>query len=58
MTMRDTLERLRLLFRVESKPDPRLTRKRRDLLREQLRECASGLGGEVSARVRAASLAA
>ncbi len=56
MTMRDTLERLRLLFRVESKPDPRLTRKRRDLLREQLRECASGLGGEVSARVRAASL--
>lgn len=56
MTVRDTLDRLRTLFRVEAKADPRLTPKRRDRLREQLKECAGGLGGEVSARVRAASL--
>ncbi len=56
MTVRDSLDRLRSLFRVEARPDPRLTPKRRDRLREQLQECAKGLGGEVSARVRAASL--
>jgi malonyl-CoA decarboxylase len=50
------LERVRSLFGAGTKSVSHLPARGLARLREQLKECAEGLGGEVSARVRAARL--
>ena len=50
------LSRVRALVERKRQAAPRLAPKRLQQLRQQLRECAAGLGGEVSARQRAARL--
>ena len=47
---------IRALFEGNRRAAPRLPAKQLDKLRAQLRECAAGTGGEVSARLRAAKL--
>jgi len=49
------LKKVRSLVGGEDRP-LRMSERQRVQLRQQLRECAEGLGGEVSARVRAAKL--
>ncbi|HCX34282.1 MAG TPA: Malonyl-CoA decarboxylase [Rhodocyclaceae bacterium] len=50
------LKRMRSLVSGAGATGSRLPAKQAARLREQLRECAAGLGGEVSARIRAARL--
>jgi malonyl-CoA decarboxylase len=50
------LDRVRSFFRARPRSAPRVSLRNLARLREQLNECAKGLGGEVSARQRAAKL--
>src|SRR5574340_697231 len=49
-------QRLRAMFTPARRSAPYLAPRQRERLRAQLRECAAGTGGEVSARLRAAKL--